>query len=335
MPCCNRYAVALMMLLAACISSSVFGQGVSPSADVRSADVTPAATKAAILGATRAGGRIVGVGDHGVILLSDDAGRTFRQARSVPVSSTLTAVSFVDARSGWAVGHRGVVIATTDGGETWQLRRHDGQEDQPIFGVHFFDRLNGVAVGLWSLVLTTTDGGMTWMRQRLLPPPGSSRADVNLLGLFIDRHGQLFAAAERGFVLQSSDRGFTWRYRNTGYKGSLWSGVGLDDGTLLVGGQRGTVLRSDDAGGTWTKVALESTSSITAMAASGARVWAVGLDGLFATSDDGGKRFHVTIEDGRVPATAVVGDAQGQAVRFALSRILPTAEDKSAMSNRH
>jgi len=37
-------------------------------------------THAGMLAVTAAGARIVAVGDHGTVLLSDDAGRTYRQA---------------------------------------------------------------------------------------------------------------------------------------------------------------------------------------------------------------------------------------------------------------
>lgn len=48
------------------------------------------ATQATMLDAVWAGERVVAVGDHGVVLLSDDQGKRFRQARSVPVSTQLT-----------------------------------------------------------------------------------------------------------------------------------------------------------------------------------------------------------------------------------------------------
>ena len=65
------------------------------------------------------------VGERGIVLLSDDSGMTWRQAR-VPVSVSLTAVQFVDAEQGWAVGHLGVVLHTEDGGETWH-KQLDGE----------------------------------------------------------------------------------------------------------------------------------------------------------------------------------------------------------------
>lgn len=74
-----------------------------------------------------AGTRLVAVGERGVVLLSDDNGRSWRQAGSVPVSVALTDVHFVSATHGWAVGHSGVVLHSDDGGETW-MRQLDGNQ---------------------------------------------------------------------------------------------------------------------------------------------------------------------------------------------------------------
>jgi photosystem II stability/assembly factor-like uncharacterized protein len=76
------------------------------------------ASRSLLTGVARAGPRLVAVGQRGHILVSDDAGATWKQA-SVPVSSDLTAVFFVNDLKCWAVGHDGVILHTTDGGLTW------------------------------------------------------------------------------------------------------------------------------------------------------------------------------------------------------------------------
>ena len=116
------------------------------------------AATAMLLASTLAGQRMVAVGDHGVVLLSDDNGSHFRQARTVPFDATLTGVSFIDGKQGWAVGQWGAILHSADGGETWAFQRIDTSVDRPLFAVHFFDANKGVAVGLWSLVLATSDG---------------------------------------------------------------------------------------------------------------------------------------------------------------------------------
>ncbi|MGI4746888.1 MAG: WD40/YVTN/BNR-like repeat-containing protein [Janthinobacterium lividum] len=67
---------------------------------------------------TRAGPRLVAGGEHGLIILSDDNGVTWRQAK-VPVSAAILTIRFATPQSGWAIGAFGVVLHTADGGVNW------------------------------------------------------------------------------------------------------------------------------------------------------------------------------------------------------------------------
>lgn len=279
------------------------------------AEATTAATKAMILSSARAGKRIVAVGKHGIVLLSDTDGGDFRQAKSVPVRSTLTAVFFIDENTGWAVGQWGVVLRTDDAGENWVLQRSDLSVDQPLFSVWFRDRQRGTAVGLWSLLITTVDGGKTWAQVTLPPPPGRKKADRNLLKIFANRMGTLFVAAEQGMILKSYD-GEKWTYIDTGYKGSFWTGIVLNNGTLLVGGLRGTIYRSADDGRRWREAKSEFKSSVTDFAEAGGKVYAAALDGVFLESDDHGATFKGTQREDRIPFTAISVNSVGKLVKF-------------------
>lgn len=306
-----------LLSLALC-STLAWGQtpGAPVNLQAQPAKVNAAATSATILGATLAGQRIVAVGDYGTVLLSDDAGQSFRQSAKVPLSSTLTAVSFADAKQGWAVGHWGAILHTADGGESWEIQRLDTEEDRPLFSVHFFNARDGVAVGLWSLVLRTEDGGKTWTASELPAPPEGGKGDRNLFKAFVSPRGSLFVAAERGAVLRSDDHGRSWRYLMTGYKGSFWSGVGLADGTLLVGGLRGTIYRSGDDGHSWQAVNSGVKSSLTDLLAVGDKVVGVGLDGVQVDSADRGLSFSWTQRDDRLSLTAAAALGNGKLQRF-------------------
>ncbi|HEX2720002.1 MAG TPA: YCF48-related protein [Candidatus Deferrimicrobium sp.] len=307
------------------------GAGTAPvSLKIQPAETTTAATKAMILSSARAGKRIVAAGNHGIVLLSDTDGADFRQAKSVPVRSTLTAVFFVDEKTGWAVGQWGVVLRTDDAGESWTLQRHDTSVDQPLFSVWFRDRQRGYAVGLWSLLLATVDGGKTWTQVNLPAPPGAKKADRNLLKIFANRMGTLFIAAEQGMILKSYD-GENWAYISTGYKGSFWTGIVLNNGTLLVGGLRGTIYRSADDGRSWREAKSEFKSSITDFAEAGGKVYAVGLDGVFLESDDGGAAFKGSQREDRLPFTAISVNSVGKLVKFSKQGVAkdpPDAEKK-------
>lgn len=283
---------------------------------IEAARPSAAASHAPVLGAARAGKRIVSVGDYGTVLLSDDEGKTFRQAASVPVSSTLTAVYFVDASKGWAVGHWGVILNTVDGGEHWQIQRTDTQEDRPLFSLHFFDEREGIAVGLWSLLLATRDGGKTWNPVSLPAPPEGGKADRNLFKAFASAKGSLFVAAERGAILRSDDRGQNWRYLSTGYKGSFWCGVALKSDTLLVAGLRGTVYRSTDDGRSWQAAGSGTRSSLTDLVEADGKVFGVGLDGVQIESGDDGATYTWTQRDDRLTLTAVLAGGPAAPLRF-------------------
>jgi photosystem II stability/assembly factor-like uncharacterized protein len=297
---------------------------------IRAATKSTAATLAPILGAARAGKRIVAVGDYGIVLLSDDEGKTFRQAVGVPVSSTLTSVSFADDKHGWAVGHWGVIMHTADGGDNWSIQRSDTVEDRPLFSVHFFDANDGIAVGLWSLVLRTHDGGKTWETINLPVPPEGGKADRNLFKVFSSPKGSLFVAAERGLVLRSDDRGQNWRYLSTGYKGSFWSGAALTDGTLIVAGLRGTLYRSEDDGKNWTNVPTGSKSSITDIVEVGKKVIGVGLDGVQIESTDRGATYVWTQRDDRLSMTALVAAGQSSLLRFSKRGVVPASPEPTS-----
>lgn len=321
--------LALAALLIVTSAWCAVAEGANPAAGTHAAQLeempavrVPWASSEMMLAATNAGGRLVAVGDHGVVLLSDDGGTNYRQARSVPTRATLTAVSFADARNGWAVGQWGVILRTRDGGETWELQRSDTSVDQPLFTVHFSDGEHGVAAGLWSLLLVTADGGRHWQVQKLPAPPEGGTADRNLFSIFASPGGTLFIAAEKGTVLRSTDQGATWQYINTGYKGSLWTGCALRDGTLLVAGLRGTVYRSTDDGQSWQSVASGTKSSITGVVEYRGKVMAVGLDGVELTSSDEGRSFSVTVRESRTDLTALGAIPGGDLRVFSVAGVL-------------
>ena len=68
---------------------------------------------------TRVGDRVVAVGDRGYIVYSDNNGASWQRAKTPPNTPLLTAVYFLDAKTGWAVGHDSMILTSTDRGESW------------------------------------------------------------------------------------------------------------------------------------------------------------------------------------------------------------------------
>ena len=90
----------------------------------------------------------------------------------------LNDVCFVDATHGWAVGDRGTVLHTEDGGKTW--RERISEVECPLKSVWFLDHKIGWAVGGASepytrrsagVVLRTENGGRSWTPVKCPIPP--------------------------------------------------------------------------------------------------------------------------------------------------------------------
>jgi photosystem II stability/assembly factor-like uncharacterized protein len=264
----------------------------------RAATVLRQPGRAALLGLAPAGARQVAVGERGAILLSDDQGRSWRQAASVPVSVTLTAVQFVDERTGWAVGHQGVVLHTGDGGEHWTLQldgeriaqrvieeaRAEGDArrlaeaermqaegaDKPLLTLAFDNAQDGWVLGAFNLALVTRDGGRSWqsVAARLPNPKGAHLYAMHRRG------ADLLIVGEQGLVLHSSDGGQHVERLATPYGGSFFGVTHEADGAWLVAGLRGKALRSRDGGRSWSELAAPVPASITALQTDAAgRTW--------------------------------------------------------------
>ena len=104
-------------------------------------------TKALILDVAEIGDRLVAVGEFGHIIYSDDRGESWVQAKNVPTRNTITAITFLDDKTGFAVGHDATILKTEDGGESWSLKYIERRGENPLFGIQFSTATYGVAVG--------------------------------------------------------------------------------------------------------------------------------------------------------------------------------------------
>jgi len=304
---------------------------------------TPKAQGAAMLAVTRAGSRLVAVGERGTVLLSDDDGARWRQAAAVPVQVSLTALRFVDARTGWAVGHLGVILNTVDGGEHWtrQLdgvsaaqrivaaaaqstderekrnaaRYADEGPDKPFFDVDFADAQRGVAVGAYGLAFATTDGGTTWTPLvGRLPNPKS-------LHLYAARWvaGSLVFAGEQGLLIKSTDAGASFTALASPYKGSWFGLVAARSGTIVAYGLRGRVFRSADGGASWQAIDSAVPVAISAgIELAPGTLALLGQTGDVLVSRDDGIAFQKQPAAGPLPATGLAGTADGHLVLSSL-----------------
>ena len=236
--------------------------------------------------AARLGSRVVAVGDRGYIVFSDDEGKTWKRARS-PAAPLLTAVDFVDAKSGWAVGHDSVILASSDAGENWVQQFSAPAEQRPLLDLLFLTKDEGFAVGAYGAFYETTDGGKSWNARKIIAD------DKHLSAIVKTADGKLAIFGEAGTILLSADAGKTWTTVPPPYKGSFFGALVADDGAIVTFGLRGRIFRSNDGGKTWKQV--ENPSVATLMGGSklpdGALVIAGGA-GTVLVSRDGGQSFQ-------------------------------------------
>lgn len=86
---------------------------------------------------------------------SDDAGITWTPMQGV--SGQFADIAFADANNGWAIGRRGLVVATTDGGNTWAIQ--PTQADRDLWRIQIVDSKTAWIEGEAGTVLATGNGG--------------------------------------------------------------------------------------------------------------------------------------------------------------------------------
>ena len=278
-----------------------------------------------------AGERLVAVGDRGIIVLSDDGGRNWSQAASVPTQALLTGVCFLDAQHGIAVGHDLVALASSDAGRTWQRTHYAPEAQRPLLDVWCGSDGRAIAIGAYSTYLSSADAGVTWTEQPFTPAPvpeapgaraatadsarGEQGGGFHLNRIAAASASRLYIAAEAGRLYRSDDAGASWRQLASPYEGSFFGVLPLGADAVLAYGLRGNLYRSENGGVDWHKI----TSGTLAMLDGGTRwgaagVVLVGLSGVVLVSGDGGRTFTLLQQADHSGLAAALAAAPGTLV---------------------
>ena len=295
------------------------------------AEMMPRASQSLLLDVVQTAAGYFVVGERGHILVSED-GQDWKQA-PVPTRSTLTSITSADGVL-WAGGHDGVIVHSTDGGQTWTRRRTqvwtpdyaDPLDGVPVMDVLMVDGMTGFAVGAYAMFLETTDGGVSWSPRGIInydePEPEAEPApeaaaeqapaaddwtfdasdleleaesDPHLYAMARTDEGHLVIAGERGAFFRSTDGGQSWERDRLPYEGSMFGILSFGGQHLLVHGLRGNVLESHDLGRSWTTVETGvNTSLMGGHALADGGAILVGANGVVLTRPDGDSPFTET-----------------------------------------
>ena len=237
-----------------------------------------------------------------------------------------------------AVGERGHILLSTDGGKNWQ--QVAAPTRRTLTGVFLIDDQTAWAVGHQSVILKSGDGGETWAKANAENDPETAYLDILFLdaktgfivgsyGKFLstsdggerwvetkqddDPHlshiipapdGGLWLTGEFGTVRRSGDRARRWEPLATPYEGTFFGTLPLAKGGAVVFGLRGNIFRSED-GKAWKQVESPTQSLLHGgLALADGRLVLTAAAGQLLVSADEGRSFRLAAWPGAASATA-------------------------------
>ena len=245
-----------------------------------------------------------------------------------------------------AVGDRGHVLISEDGGESWRQVRVPTRA--MLTAVSFHDAELGVAVGHDATVLRTADGGRSW--QRVYFEPEEERP---FLDIYFHDARNVIAIGAYGYFLESRDGGETWESREVTASdpGEVAEPVDAgetypedfhfnrfavsDQGRWYMAAEAGNIYRSDDRGATWQRLPSPYEGSFMGvLPLAGERLLVYGLQGTLLFSENAGGNWRPVetgtqatlvsagiLRDGRVlvagySGSVLIADQDLAAIRF-------------------
>ena len=237
-----------------------------------------------------------------------------------------------------AVGERGHILLSTDGGKNWQ--QVAAPTRRTLTGVFLIDDQTAWAVGHQSVILKSGDGGETWAKANAENDPETAYLDILFLdaktGFIVGSYGKFLSTSDGGerwvetkqdddphlshiipapdgglwltgefcTVRRSGDRAKRWEPLATPYEGTFFGTLPLAKGGAVVFGLRGNIFRSED-GKAWKQVESPTQSLLHGgLALADRRLVLTAAAGQLLVSADEGRSFRLATMPGAESATA-------------------------------
>ncbi|MEM7238495.1 MAG: hypothetical protein AAF501_11815 [Pseudomonadota bacterium] len=291
----------------AAVSSVAAADGVRDQLDLP-ALAAPNAAAAALYDLTETGGRLVAVGERGVILVRDVGSDAWVQ-QSVPLSATLVAVDFDADGRGIAVGHDGVILRSPDNGATW-IKVTDGrtlfQELVAAAQTRFEDaeRLLDAAKAAGTDDVEDLEFALDEESFRLETAQQSLEYGPSwpLMDVTFSTPDTAWAVGAYGMLFLSEDAGQSWTLASDRIDNfddlHLNAILETSSGALLIAGEAGMIFRSDDDGVSFERFDSYDGLSLFGLLETNGFIAAYGFgDTLQISSDDGVTWESVGLDD--------------------------------------
>ncbi|MEO7200161.1 MAG: YCF48-related protein [Dokdonella sp.] len=207
------------------------------------------------------------VGHDGTILHSSDGGLHWQTQRHDPWHAPaedasddnirqgvpLLDVLFSDAEHGFAVGAYALLLATSDGGKTWQEVEIHGSRAASSQALDEEEHGDEVAEA------TDVPHSDVFSAAELQI---SQEPEPHLNAIARTGSGGLVIVGERGAVFRSRDDGKSWVRSQLPYDGSMFGVLGFEGERVLSFGLRGNVFESTDLGENWNRIPTDTQLSL-------------------------------------------------------------------------
>ena len=179
------------------------------------------------------------------VLTTANGGLSWRRGFTTQVRAFVHAIACPSVRVCYVAGGPGIVLATKNGGQTWQnLRNYLTDTSADLTGISCFDTQTCITVGYGcvtsfgcseggeaGIIQVTHDGGQTWRATRP-PVPAADRPKVcsvagcpsglSLNALACASRASCWVVGSLGIILHTADGGVTWQRQQAGTDLSLF-----------------------------------------------------------------------------------------------------------------
>ncbi|HUS59047.1 MAG TPA: YCF48-related protein [Planctomycetota bacterium] len=252
-------------------------------------------------------------GYGGLVMRSDDAGRTWKEHHCGRGYPSVQA-DFRDADHGLlAMGDNGILFATDDGGKSFRKIATPAKDVRAVaMGTGAF----GVAAGSDGDLLITSDGGSIWAYPDGWRLPGEKGREKNKLGTWFRAAAAVgdncaWVVGDTGTVLRTADAGKTFEVI-TIPGGEFLTAVRFADADRGWALGWHFVYRTEDGGKTWQHQPTAGGTNLNGLAVLDANTaWIAGHYGCVQQTTDGGKTWATLNDYSDLYAVAMVSDKVG------------------------